>query len=193
MLAIGAFLTILGLWAAWGAWQEAGAHNIGWKWNTTFTPRVTNSGTPYGSQIESASNDYDDNTNLEVRWCVSPCNENLVHKQKYLGVGIVAGADSFSNGKQCNTSQIDCNETTNRVNSAMVVWNTASGPHSNSYANYVARHEMGHVLGLAHAPCQAAGDWGTGNGYMSVMAVLYLYDGPETLQPHDITDIDNKY
>lgn len=192
MLAAGGILLALSLWGAWGLWQDAGAHSIGWKWNTTSAPRVVNSGTPYGSEIESASDDYNDNTDLDVRWCVSPCNENIVHASKNLGAGIIAGADSFSNGKQCNTSQIDCNETTNRVTSGFVAWNTTYKPKPNTSPGYVALHEMGHIFGLAHAPCATTGP-GIESGVTSVMGVSCPYAGPSTLQPHDKADINDKY
>ena len=85
---------------------------------------------------------------------------------------------------------ITCNETDKRVTSGVVVWNSAHGPYSDSYANYLSRHEMGHIFGLAHAPCHTGGDNGEG-AYYSVMAISCPYDAKDELQTHDINDIDD--
>ena len=177
----------------WGAWQNAGAHSIGWKWDTSNTPVVTNYNTSYGSEISSANADYNSNTDLTVYSCNTPCSESIKHRQNYVSdADWAAAADSYSNGSLCN-DEIDCNETTNLVTNGRVTWNSAHGPYSNSFANYLARHEMGHIFGLAHAPCQTGGDLGPGNGYLSVMAVSCPYTPPDTLQDHDISDINGKY
>ena len=71
----------------------------------------------------------------------------------------------------------------------VVVWNSKYS-FSDSYANYLSRHEMGHVFGLAHASCHTGGDYGEG-AYYSVMAISCPYDARDELQDHDIDDIDD--
>ena len=93
----------------WGAWQNAGAHNIGWKWDTSNTPVVTNHSTSYGSEISSANADYNSNTDLTVYSCNTPCNESIKHRQSYVGdADWAAVADSYGYGSLCN-DEIDCN------------------------------------------------------------------------------------
>lgn len=192
ILATSAVLLALAFWGAWGLWQEAEAHNIGWKWNTNSTPMATNYNTFYTSPIASAATDYDSNTDLAVHWCISPCNESIEHRQQFVGnVDWTGAADSYSNGSQCYVD-ITCDEVSNQVTYGHVIWNSAYGPYTDSYANYLARHEMGHIFGLAHASCHAGGDYG-GGSYYSVMAVLCPYGPVDELQDHDIDDINDKY
>ncbi len=193
LLVVGLALFVLALWSIWGLWQDANAHSIGWKWDTSSSPLVTNYDTPHTTEIKSARADYNSNTDLTVNWCHHPCSENILHIYQYVGnVDWAGGADSYSNGQQCQVD-ITCNETTKKVTSGVVVWNSAHGPYTDSYANYLARHEMGHIFGLKHAPCMSGGDYGGGNGYLSVMTVSCTYDAPDTLQPHDKSDINSKY
>ena len=64
--------------------------------------------------------------------------------------------------------------------------------YTESYANYLSRHEMGHIFGLAHAPCHTGGDNGEG-AYYSVMAISCPYNAKDELQTHEINDINGKY
>ena len=186
--AVIAALTVMTLW---GALHSVSAHYTGWKWNTTNNPMVSNMNTPYSGQIEAGADDYDDNTELSVDYCFQPCSESILHIHQYVGhADWAAAADSYSNGLQCNVD-ITCNETTNKVTSGVVVWNSKYS-FSDSYANYLSRHEMGHVFGLAHASCHTGGDYGEG-AYYSVMAISCPYDARDELQDHDIDDIDDKY
>ena len=192
LLAVGAVLLALAFWGAWGLWQYADAHPIGWKWNTSNHPLVSNFNTPYNDEIQSTVDDYDSNTDLSVDSCNQPCSESILHILQYVGsADWAAAADSYSNGQQCNVD-ITCNETTNKVTSGVVVWNSAHGTYSESYANYLARHEMGHIFGLAHAPCHTEGDYG-GGAYYSVLAISCPYAAKDELQDHDIDDINDKY
>ena len=191
ILAAGAILLALALWGAWGLWQDAGAHSIGWKWDTSSAIIVSNYSTRYGTQITGAVNDYNSNTDLAVNSCNTPCNESIRHIQKRVGnVDWAAGADSYSNGSQCNVD-ITCNETSNKVTYGRVVWNSASGTYSNSYAKAIARHEMGHIFGLAHVNCVTAEI--DVAAFYSVMNILCSYPAPGFLRRHDIRDINGKY
>ena len=190
LLAVGGILVVLVFWSAWSLWQDVEAHPIGWKWDTSSAPIVTNYNTSYGSEISSANADFNSNTDLTVYSCNTPCAESVKHEQKFVGnVDWAAVAKAYRNGYECG----DCNETSKKVTYGKVIWNSAGGPYTPSYANYLARHEMGHVFGLDHAPCQTGGDYGGNNGYLNVMAVKCPYDAPDTLQDHDISDINAKY
>lgn len=192
-LAVGAVLLGLAFWGAWGLWNSAAAHNIGWKWDTSSNPIVTNYNTSYGSQISRANADFNSNTDLTVYSCNTPCNETITHINGYESdADWAAAADSYHEGELCVPSTGNCNETTKKVTSGVVVWNTANGPYSDSYANYLARHEMGHIFGLKHAPCHTGGDNGEGS-YYSVMAISCPYDAKDELQDHDIDVINDKY
>ena len=187
------FLAFLVVWLVWGIWQSVAAHNIGWKWDTTNNPVVTNYNTSYGSQISSANADFNSNTDLTVYSCGTPCNYTIQHINDYVSdADWAAAADSFHQGELCIPGTGNCNETTKKVTSGAVVWNTANGPYTDSYANYIARHEMGHIFGLAHAPCHAGGNYG-GGSYYSVMAISCPYDARDELEDHDIDDINDKY
>lgn len=193
LLAAIALLLGLAFWMGWGVWQNTGAeaHSIGWKWDTSSRPVVSNYTTPYGAAIASAVNDYHLNTDLSTNTCNSPCLESVRHTQVLVGnVDWAADADSYSNGLKCQVS-ITCNETTNKVNYGIVVWNSSHGPYTDGFANYLARHEMGHIFGLAHVNCvtpeyQSA-------GFYSVMGVYCPYAVRSVLQTHDIQDINAKY
>ena len=77
-------VVLLALGAAfWGALQVASAHNIGWKWDTSDAPVVSNLNTPYNSKIMSAKRDYDNNTDLSVDSCNQPCTESILHVYQY--------------------------------------------------------------------------------------------------------------
>lgn len=193
MLAAVAILVALTCWMGWGLWQstDTEAHSIGWKWDTSSRPVVSNYTTPYGAAIASAVDDYHRNTDLSLNTCNSPCRESVRHTQVSVGNVDWAGlADSYSNGLKCLVS-ITCNETTNKVTYGIAVWNSAHGPYTDGFANYLARHEMGHIFGLAHVTCvtpeyQSA-------GFYSVMGVHCPYDALSVLQTHDIQDINAKY
>ena len=166
---------------------------MGWKWDTSNIPVVSNYNTPYSGAINSAVSNYDSNTDLTVISCIQPCSESVLHVAQYAGdADWAAAADSYHKGELCVPGTGNCNETTKKVTSGVVVWNSKHGQFSDSYANYIARHEMGHIFGLKHAPCQTGGDYG-GVTYKSVMAVSCPYDAPDTLQDHDISDINGKY
>lgn len=96
--AVIAALTVLALW---GTLQIASAHNIGWKWDNSDDPMVSNIDTPYSDEIESGADDYDDNTDLSVDHCVQPCSESILHIHQNVGsADWAAAADSYSNGQQ---------------------------------------------------------------------------------------------
>ena len=85
---------------------------------------MPNSAHKWLSPDEAGADDYDDNTDLSVDYCFQPCSESILHIHQYVGhADWAAAADSYSNGLQCNVD-ITCNETTNKVTSGVVVWNS---------------------------------------------------------------------
>ena len=48
-------------------------------WDTSIAAKTSNGNTGYATQIESAADDYTDNTNLPVSYCTEPCTEKIRH------------------------------------------------------------------------------------------------------------------
>lgn len=190
LLAIGGILLALAFWVAWGLWQEADAHDRYWRWDDgNITPLVTSVNNPYGSANYNAANDYDSNTDIAVDWCNSPCQFNI----RFIGdnwgeTGWAAMANPMHDGVRCIINSVwssrRCNKTDLQVNSATVNWNSHYYGYTVSYTNFAARHELGHVFGLTHIEC------GTED---SVMVKANCGNRADTLQPHDIDDINEEY
>lgn len=189
---IGGVLLTLAFWGVWGLWQEAGAHPIGWKRDTSIQPKVANISTPYGSQITSAVNDFDSNTDLQVNECTWLCPAKIYSVMYDWGDDdSAAAADSYHDGELCVPGTSNCNETDKKVNSAYINWNSRIPTMPPGYANYVARHEMGHIFGLRHVDCVTAEP--NPEAFYSVMNVRCSYSVYEVLQSHDTLDINGKY
>ena len=60
---------------------KAAAHDWpgGHVWDTNIDAKTSNGNTGYATQIESAADDYTDNTDLPVGYCTEPCTENIRH------------------------------------------------------------------------------------------------------------------
>lgn len=186
-LAAGAILLALALWGAWGLWRDAGAHPIGWEWNyPSVKPLVRNSNTNYGAQISRANADFNSNTDLTIFSCASAsCSANIIHYEgSYGAMSWVGYADTYSSGVKCDTNPGHCNTSSNPVNFAYIYWNSDHGPFDDYAANYLARHETGHVFGLGHISC---------NGVDSVMRTGCRGGLPRQLTGHDIQDINGMY
>ena len=97
----------------------------------------------YESEIQSARRDFNDNTDLAVYWCSWVCNGNIRHNQADYGdVGWAARTRRHGNP----------------VTHAYVDWNGDYSQDSFT-ALRLARHEMGHALGLDHVPCGGGGPY----------------------------------
>ena len=97
----------------------------------------------YESEIQSARRDFNDNTDLAVYWCSWVCNGNIRHNQADYGdVGWAARTRRHGNP----------------VTHAYVDWNGDYSQDSFT-ALRLARHEMGHALGLDHVPCGGDGPY----------------------------------
>lgn len=156
------------------------------KWNTdvdiTVESRIAQS-----AQVHSAADDYDDNTDLDVDRCSPNSNcGNVIHYSANYGTSDAqAWADMYSRSVKCTNSEHElnghCNLTNRKADFAYAIYNTAHSLSGDAY-HYVARHEMGHIWGLAHTPC----------GTKSVMRYncnsYYGY-----LTHHDRVDINAKY
>ena len=183
--AAGVTLIALAFWGAWGLWQEAGAHSIGWKWAHPRVLVVTERNTGYSEQIILAVADYT-NTEILITWCKSPCPSptNVIHVPVHFGRlnQPVARAIPYSRGVNCVSNPGHCNESNHKVDFAYIQWNVDRGPYNIPTQQYVSRHEMGHVLGLRHT-----------EDVKSVMCSSCPLGFSLTLQTHDIEDINSMY
>lgn len=170
------------------------AHDLGWRFLNIQPPGVAlyllleNRTSSYSSAIGSAAIDYHNNTDLNVDSCGYGCGGNVVYLQaNYGATGWYALAYPFSGGVGCvdwygNPSGY-CNTTNHKVDFAYVYSNDAYGVFSDSQARYTMRHELGHVIGLAHTSCSVD----------SVMKELACLSVPTYLTGHDISDINAWY
>ena len=139
-------------------------------WDTSIAAKTSNGNTGYATQIESAADDYTDNTNLPVSYCTEPCTEKIRHVEYNHGD---TGWDAYALWWG------------NPVYKGKVKWNSYYSK-TNITIHRLARHEMGHIFGLGHPPCP--GDPG---GVDSVMGCPRA--GKYELHAHDINDINDKY
>ena len=190
LLVVFAVLAALAFWGTLGLWQGADADRIGWLWDDdNVLPIATSVNNPYPQQNRKAVEDYDTNTDLSVRWCNSPCSSFNI---RFIGdgwgeTGWIAKTNPIRDRVLClvngRLSPLRCNETNRKINSATINWNSQYYPHPGIFAHFVARHELGHVFGLAHLNC------GSGPSVMVRPCSL----SPDTLQPRDIRDINSMY
>jgi hypothetical protein len=141
----------------------------------------------YFSSIQSATLDYNNNTDLHVDGPVGPGGGgNIVFLQaNYGNTGWNMLANPFSGPDACadfagNLTGI-CNTTTRKADFAYIYANDNYGPVPGP--EFAMRHETGHVFGLAHTGC---GTW-------SVMMVYACGTVPGFLTSHDISDINSWY
>jgi hypothetical protein len=144
-------------------------------------------------EVQFATTDYGVNTDLNTNYyyCGSYCTGNTIvhYADAWYDKSWAALAYPYSYGVPCaDTDGVPtgyCNETDHKVDFSYVIWNSTKMPTTDASANYLGRHEMGHVFGLAH---------NCSNAYTSVMrGGLCLMEKFGSLQAHDISDINAKY
>lgn len=155
-------------------WGNISAHEYSppQKWDTSVRPVTIDVSSGYASAILSAANDFTLNTDLEVDYCTSRCG-NISHYGTRRMTTWAARAQYYLRG--------------NLIRHATVYWNAHNGPYGSEVANYIARHEMGHVFGFPHVPCSGP------SHAESVMVTGCSGIQPATLTAHDRADINNKY
>lgn len=137
----------------------ASAHDIGVRWyQSSASVRDFSSG--YGFNYNMAANDYKNNTDMKLNWTTSGSGPGYIHivAADYGPNGQPAWAQNFRNGVACNNGPPDlgptgaCNTTDKKANQGYVYNNVNSAYVStlNSYIASVSRHELGHLVGMAH-------------------------------------------
>ena len=175
----------LGFFAGYMFLKPAEAHPIGWYWDVAnIQIKVKNNTSSYGVQISSATSDYNNNTDLSAQTSTSSCT--ICHAQGNWGMsGWVARALPYSYRTICVNAATGvptgyCNTTNHKVSLGHVQWNDYYGT---SRPHFIARHEMGHLFGLAHTNCS----------YSSVMQGVVCNPYPAALTGHDRADINAMY
>lgn len=137
----------------------------------------------YSEYVTSSIIDYDYNTDLDGYTYPDNGNcGNLIHMaMNYGDNGSYAKAYPYGDSISCVDNPNCCHTTSYRVDLAYVLWNEYCAPIPQ--AHHIARHEMGHVFGLAHTPCSIT----------SVMWVSCPQPGPENLATDDIDDVNAYY
>ena len=165
------------------------SHDIGWRWfqlsvkfqdvDTIYQTAINNASLGYGSTDFQSSLE----TNYSSRGVIN-------YYQEYNGYGYSYGyAIPWSGSKNCvtftsYTSTENCNTTTSKVDYGQVFINMFYSSWITAHADYLMKHEAGHVLGMSHGPCSE----------VSVMREpscgLTLYG---TLQSHDVNTMKSWY
>ena len=168
---------------------KAMAHNYSpsFIWDTDDTITVE-SRIPQSTDVHSAADDYDNNTDLNVNRCTPNGNcGNVIHYDGNYGSSEPpAWADPLSQMEPCSDDDHVlngyCNETNHKVDFSYIYYNTHS--YATNLVAYYARHEMGHVWGLDHVACSTASVMWINACSGSVWGVL---------TSHDRSDVNSKY
>lgn len=169
--------------------RSVSAHANSIRWYSS-TVKFQNSYTPYGTAILHAAQGYD-STDLVAR--VVPLDNSRGVIQYYYedkGAGNPTARAQAWNGANNCFSWTDpvttgyCNTTTNKADYGRVYLNAAYASFIDSHADFIMKHEAGHILGMAHGPCDE----------VSVMKV-YSCGGTfwGTLQTHDVNTMNSWY
>ena len=152
------------------------------------------SGGEFG-QICDATDDILDNTEFDPNSCsYYSYAGNVIHYKGDYGVEQSIGmAFMHTNGGSvdCQYSSGffngNCDENTDKADHAYIYWNSNGVAWDADLIESVARHEMLHVLGISHAPCNGS----TGDP-VAVMNPLPC-NNSDTLETHDISDVNGEY
>jgi hypothetical protein len=186
---IGVVVVLLGLGV--GS-QVAGAHQIGWGWDYGQGQGVVlleNRTTNFVAEVIGMRVDYN-NTDLTVTQCADngQCGRVVALEGNWGNTGWFSFAHVFKDLNECAAFPYgnvtgNCDWWFRKANWAYIYMNNYYGVQSSAMAQFLLRHEFGHVVGLAHSGC----------GIWSVMRTNDCGSGPAQLQSHDIGDINSYY
>ena len=180
LIAVVAFVLVV-------AASPAAGHDLGYRWSSS-TAQVYQGSTAYETAIRSAAANYDSFTDLTVSYTSYPGNINAIFFfQENTGPGFLAAAVAYSNGRACSDKSTTaltgyCNTSDRKANYGEVYLNTYYTSEINTKTNWLMRHEMGHVFGMAHGLCNE------GSVMQNNCGTLY-----GSLTGHDINTINSWY
>jgi hypothetical protein len=134
------------------------AHDLGYRWSSSKA-QVHQGSTSYETAIKSSAANYDSYTDLTVSYTAYPGSINAIFFfQENNGPGFLAVAVAYSNGNACaykSTAALTgyCNTSDRKANYGEVYINTYYTSEINTKTNWLMRHEMGHLFGMQHGPC----------------------------------------
>jgi hypothetical protein len=167
------------------------AHDNGYKYyssSVTFRPNSTN----WKSQIQSAASDYD-STDLTVTYSTnsgSGYGNINYYQSNYGATGWIARAQGWNYyNEKCAlddgsglTGKCNRTEMRRKAHYGAVYLDLADQSFIDAHPNFVIRHEAGHILGMAHGPCDE-----------DTVMVPNCGTLRATLSTHDRTNMNNNY
>lgn len=154
LLGAAVFVTTFAFALLMAAPASAHEYTVPFRWYRS-NANFTNLGSVWGAEIRSAAEDYNA-TDLTITYIPSgnPCSSACIYYQSLdIGAELLARARPYYNGDPCfDASSIlrpgVCNTTDRRPNLAYIDFNSRYSVEMASRANFVARHEAGHVFGM---------------------------------------------
>ena len=142
--------------------------------------------TNYSSEVSTAIDDYDDNT--DMTWVDADPAVIIYLEGSWGATGWVAGAQALSNSVPCFdwpdlVLTGDCDDDENKSDFSYIYLNTHYQDDLDEYIDTIVLHEPAHVLGMNHTGCSTASivKWGSCSNQLT------------TLQSHDTDHIDDWY